>query len=81
MQRRRNNEKEQTQRDRDGESRQSTGERRERGSGGARMRHIKGHIVQLEVEVQRHGRKSGVASERAGGREPQVEADVCRPGP
>lgn len=40
------------------------------------MRHIKGHIVQLEVEVQRDGRQSGAASERAGGREPQAEADV-----
>ena len=81
MRRRRNNEKEQTQRDGDGESRQSTGERRERGSGGARMRHIEGHIVQLEVEVQRDGRQSGAASERAGGGEPQAEADVCRPCP
>ena len=81
MQRRRNNEKEQTQRDRDGESRHSTGERRERGSGGARMRHIIGHVVQLEVEVQRYGRLSGTTSERAGGREPQAETDVCRPSP
>lgn len=59
------NEKTSTHRSRDGESRQRTGKWHFRGDSGEDIWHIKMHVVQLEIEVQRHGYQPGKEAKRA----------------
>ena len=69
-------EKEDSQRNRDGESRSGTGKRHRCRKCCKRSRDIPGDALQLEVEIQWDGGQSDPSAERVGGRESEAQADV-----